>query len=122
MAPVSAFQRVSERCKEVGEQELAALALPADSPEGKDEAGSKEEVAAAFAECCLRAFSSSSMRFLWQSLILCPERLQWSHFFCFFDKSVVDDAPFPLVKEAGFWDVPEAACADSELECSIARD
>ena len=60
---MSAFQRESERCREVGEQELAALALPADSPEGKDEAGREEEVAA-FVECCLRAFSSSSMRFL----------------------------------------------------------
>ena len=118
---MSAFQRVSERCREVGERELAALALPADSPDEKEEAGSEDE-AAALAECCLRAFSSSSIRFLWQSLTSCPVRLQWSHFLCFFDESVVDDAPLPLEKEAGFWDVPEAACVASELDCSIARD
>ena len=119
---MSAFQRVSEWCREVGEQELAALALPADSPEGKDKAESKEEVAAAFAECCLRAFLSSSICFLWQSLISWPGHLQWPHFFCFHDESVLDDAPLLLEKEVGFWDVPEAACAVSELDCLIVQD
>ena len=69
MAPVSVFQRVSEWCREVGEQELVALVLPADSPDKKEEAGSKDE-AAALAECCLRAFLSSSICFLWQLLIV----------------------------------------------------
>ena len=119
MAPVSAFQRALEGARGSEEQELAAWALPADSPGEREGPGSADE--AALADCCLSAFSSSSMRFLWQSMISCPVRLQWSHFFCFRDESVVDDAPLPLEKEAGFWDVPDAACAESKLECSIAQ-
>src|SRR6202012_2794191 len=119
MVPVSSFQRALEGARGSEEQELAAWALPADSPDKREEPGSADE--AAFAVCCLRAFSSSSIRFLWQSLTLCPVRLQWSHFLCFFDESVVDDPPLPLEKEVGFWDVPDAACAASELECSIAQ-
>src|ERR1700759_256962 len=108
---MSAFQRALEGARGAEEQELAAWALPADSPGEREGPGSADE--AALADCCLSAFSSSSMRFFGPAMVSFPARLRGAPFFSFRAESVVDVAPLPLEKEAGFWNVPDAACAES---------